>query len=55
MVLLIFWHLKTLNFKDYVEISETEFQKNDLFCNPKEKKPDVCRVLSLLSEAGVNS
>lgn len=26
-----------------------------LLCNPKEKKPDVCRVLSLLSEAGINS
>ena len=26
-----------------------------LFCNPKEKKWDVYRVLSLFSEAGVNS
>lgn len=28
---------KNSELHDYVEILETEFQKNDLFCNPKEK------------------
>lgn len=40
MILLIFWHLKNSELKDYVEILETEFQRTIYFATPK-KKPDV--------------
>lgn len=45
------------NFRNYVEILETVFKKKDLIIvEPKrKKKPGLCSICSLFSEASINS